>query len=367
MSTAKIGEGRLRQGALIAEVGARGPLGLNSLQVTTAARARKLEPRGSALRDKREYPVGVARSRFLPDDLFGLERLVRLGAPALREAGRLLLAEAPLLVGIAEGDRPDIDAESEAEIVPRLAAASEIAIDGPRSRVIRAGNASFAVALEAALDLLEEGCPAVLVGGVDSFMHPAAIKWLDAAHRLHAPRTDDGIIPSEAAAFALLIPGGAPDPRALRLPAPAPIGRVRFARAARDESALDPDGPVLAETITSLVRGALAAIGAPPGWLVTDVNEQHRAREWSRVEQRCHPAFARATSERAPDLFGDVGAATGALAAAYACRGFSLGGAPRGAMLAALHADGPSRGVFALTDASASEERPSALTPREAR
>ncbi|MFT3764214.1 MAG: beta-ketoacyl synthase N-terminal-like domain-containing protein [Minicystis sp.] len=337
--------------AWIAEVGARGPLGLNSLQVTTAARAGKLEVRESLDLDKRKRPIGSARARFLPEDLVGIERLVRLGAPALREAGRALLPAVPLVVGIAGSERPDVGAEVEAEIVPRLARAAEIAIDEARSSVIRAGNASFVMALEAAIALLDKGAPAVLVGGVDSLVHPAAYAWLDAAHRLHAEGTEDGIIPAEAAAFVMLVPGGAIDGRLFRPPAPMPLAGVRFARSGREVAALDPDGPILAETLTSLVQAALVASGAPPAWVISDLDEMHRVREWSRVELRCHPVFEGAQHDRLPDLFGDVGAATGALAAAYACRGWSLGGSPRGVMLATLASDGAERGVLAIEEA----------------
>ena len=339
------------RGAWLVEVGARGPLGLNSLQLATAARARKMEARESALLDKHERSVGSVRARFLPDELFGLERLVQLGAPALREAGRSLLAPVPLVVGIAEAERPDVGAAVEAELLPRLIRAGEIAVDEARSLTVRGGQASFVMALEAGLGLLAQGAPAVLVGCVDSLVHPDAVAWLDAGHRLHADLTEDGIIPSEAAAFALLVPGGAIDARLFRAAAPSPLAALRWARSARDESVLDPDGPIVAEVLTGLVHGGLGTLGAPPAWLMTDLDEMHRVREWSRVELRSYPVFERAQHDRVPDLFGDVGAATGALAAAYACRSWSLGGAPGGALLVALAADGPPRGVFVLEDA----------------
>lgn len=339
-------------GATIVAVGARCPLGLNSLQVTTAARAGKIEVRESALRDKRDRAVGTCRARFLPEEVTGIERLLRLGAPALREAGRALAGAAPMVLGIAEAERPDVDATIAAELAPRLSQVSEVAVDLERSSVVRAGNASFVIAMESALGLIAEGAPAVILGCVDSLVNEAAIAWLDAAHRLHAEGTEDGIIPSEAAAFVLLLAGDDGAARALRPNAmAAPMASVRFARSGRDPSALDPEGPILAEVMTELVRGALAALRSPPGWLFTDLDEMHRVREWSRVELRCHPVFEDADHVRVPDLFGDIGAAMGAIAAAHACRSWSLGAAPSGAMLAALAADGEARGVFGLEEA----------------
>lgn len=338
--------------AWIAEVGARCPLGLSSLQATTAARANKIEVRESAWRDKRDRAVGSCRARFLPDEVTGLERLVRLGAPALREAARALSTPVPMVLGIAEPERPDVDATVAAELMPRLSHAAEVAVELERSSVVRAGNASFVIALESALGLLSEGAPAVLVGCVDSLVHEAAIAWLDAAHRLHAEGTEDGIIPSEAAAFTLLFANDEGAARALgpttTLP---PMAAVRFARSGRDPSALDPEGPILAEPMTELVRGALGALRSPPGWLFTDLDEMHRVREWSRVELRCHPIFEDVEHVRVPDLFGDVGAATGAIAAMFACKAWSLGAGPSGPMIAALAADGEARGVLALEEA----------------
>jgi 3-oxoacyl-[acyl-carrier-protein] synthase I len=335
----------------IVDIGARAVLGLNALQVTTAARAGKIEVRESAWLDKRSSPVGAARARYLPDDLVGIERMVRLGAPALREAAGPLagkpIAPLPVALGIAGPERPDVTASVATELLPRLAQASEIGVDLERSILVRAGQASFAIALEAAVQRLGEGAPYVLVGAVDSLVHPDAIAWLDEAHRLHAMGTEDGIIPSEGAAFALL----AASEEAARAIGRAPIAAVRFARAALDELALDPEGPILATVLTDLVQSALVALGTPPAWLFTDLDEMHRVREWSRVELRCHPIFEGVPHVRVPDLFGDVGAATGAIAAAYACRSWTLGDAPRGAMIAAMAADGAARGVFALSEA----------------
>lgn len=346
----------------IAEVGARSPLGLNSLQVTTAVRAARLDVRESIHLDKRNRPIGSVRARYLPDDLFGLPRLVRLGAPALREAGRALGREVPLVLGMAGPERPDVGADVETQLLPRLVQAAELRVDEARSSVIRAGNGSFVLALEAALGLLDKGAPAALVGCVDSLVNPAALAWLDAGHRLHAEGTEDGIIPSEAAAFVLLLPRGAVDGALFRppvagpqapgaVPAPAPLAALRYVRSGRDENGLDPEGPIVADTLTALVRSALLALGEPPAWLISDLDEMHRVREWSRVELRCHPAFERTVHERLPDLCGDVGAATGALAAVHAIRAFTLGGAPRGGMLATLASDGAERGVFALEEA----------------
>lgn len=341
-----------RPEARIVAIGARCPLGLNALQVATAARAGKREIRALAsLRDRKKQPVGLVRSRFLPEDLFGVERLVALAAPALGEAARSLAAPVPLVLGVAEPDRPDLRPGIEAELLGRIAGTSA-RVDLGASTAVRAGHASFAFALEAALGLLARGAPAALVGCVDSYVHPQAIAWLDAAYRLHADGTDDGIVPAEGAAFALVVAGDRPDARLFTPPIPQPLATIRHVGAGRDPAAAEPEAPQLATVATELVQRALAACRSAPAWLMTDIDEMHRLEEWSRVETRCQPAFAQVEHQRLPELFGDLGAATGALGAAYACQGWSMGSAPRGTLLVALHADGPPRGVVALEEAA---------------
>jgi 3-oxoacyl-[acyl-carrier-protein] synthase-1 len=352
----------------IVAVGARCPLGLNALQVTTAARAQKREVRTSMLRDRREALVGLVYSRFLPENLYGPDRMIRLAAPALAEAAATLAEPVPLFLGLAGPERPDLPAGAEIELARRIVEASGARVDPAQVEVFRAGHASFAFALEAANRAIMAGLPAALVGCVDSYVHPRAIAWLDEALRLHAATIEDGIIPSEGAAFALVLATKSRDAAALFGPImPPPIAIIRHIGTGNDPVAADPEGPIDGLASTELVQHALAAMGglshagsaprafspsAGPAWLMTDIDEAHRITEWSRVELRCQPAFEAAEHTRLPERFGDTGAATGALGAAYACGSFSLGSAPRGDVLIALASDGPPRGVVVLSEVS---------------
>lgn len=92
------------------------------------------------------------------------------------------------------------------EIVQILSESSGVAVDGSRSRTFRAGHAGTAMALVAALDELNKGAPAVIVGAVDSYHHPEVLAWLDAECRLHALDAENGFVPGEGAGFLLLTP-----------------------------------------------------------------------------------------------------------------------------------------------------------------
>jgi hypothetical protein len=128
----------------IFDVGAAGPLGLTARQWALGYRARRLEPRTSKIRDKRRRYVGIVRSRWLSDDLYGAERLVRLGREALGEAAKGLTRPLPLVLCVPQRERPDLR-DGEVERLPvELAEAAGVAIDPRATAIHRLGHAGFA-------------------------------------------------------------------------------------------------------------------------------------------------------------------------------------------------------------------------------
>src|SRR5262245_55824840 len=131
--------------------GARGALGLTALELAMCARAHKLDVWLTRFEDRYRHSIGAARARFLPDDLHGFDRLVALGAPALREAAAPLAGPRPLFLAVAEPGRPDDDPRMGPELVATLARVSGVPIDVERSVVVRSGHAGGGMALELAL------------------------------------------------------------------------------------------------------------------------------------------------------------------------------------------------------------------------
>jgi 3-oxoacyl-[acyl-carrier-protein] synthase-1 len=331
--------------AWITGVGARGPLGLDALSLALCARAGKIEPRPTGLRDKHNHPIGVVRMLALPDDLHGFDRLVEMASPALLEAASASPGgpPRPLVVALPEAGRPDDDARFGPAFVEELARRSGASIDLARSEVVRAGHAGFAVALEKAL--VRDG-DAVLVGGVDSYYHPAVLARLDADFRLHAPEAVDGLVPAEGAAFLLL---EVPRKDAKEKDKPR-LARARAAATALETTVLTGE-PNIADAMTRLLRSFVEGAGATGiPWILTDVNsERQRAREWAMVAMRSQDLFTpEARQDRWVEELGDTGAASGALLAVLACLGWQTGHATAGSALIALHADGPERGVILL-------------------
>lgn len=338
--------------ASIVGVGACSPIGFDARQTALAIRARKIVPRPMSLVDRNGHRFGSARVLGLREDLYGTERLVAMGARALREAARD--AGVPhdrpvrVLVGVAERGRPLPAGEAEAlsarVFLPDLERASGQRIDGAGSEVVRLGHAGMAVMLERAI--AQGGGEPILVGCVDTYHHPETIRWLERELRVLGESIHNGFIPSEGAAFVALgsarVGASSPDRR--------PIARVLSAAAGVDQV---PDGqPRLAEVMTELVRSGATKIGAHVvPWVLTDMNgERHRSREWSFVSIRNKEALQGGVTreDHLGQLVGDAGAATGALGVAYAATAFRIGFAPATSTLIALHSDGDERGVVVL-------------------
>lgn len=124
----------------------------------------------------------------------------------LAEAPWLRDAALPLLVGIAEPDRPGgLRLSSPAALLDDAGRSSGARLHGGLSRVFPAGHTAAFHALAAARELLSSGAaPACLVAGVDSYLNASSLAWLSAHLRLKTPNNSDGVIPGEAAGCVLV-------------------------------------------------------------------------------------------------------------------------------------------------------------------
>lgn len=338
--------------ANILATGARCPLGLSALQIAMCARARKSEPRSTSLRDKRDHEIGVCLTPGLPDDLYGYERLLTLAAPALREvsvAADLGGRPLPMALALPEAGRPGDNARFNREILGDLAAASGVPLELDRSVVVRAGHAAGALALEAAIGMLSSGAQWVIWGGLDGYLHPETLHWLDEECRLHALDAENGFVPSEGAAFLVLsrvgprLGGGAG--------AKGPLAAVRFAQGGREETVATGE-PNVARAMTQLLRRAAEATREGTiRWALNDINgERHRIREWTLATARGSVGEGAIESRLVEDL-GDMGAAIGPMLGSIACSMWRAGCAPSSSAVVALHSEGVERGVFVLEEA----------------
>jgi 3-oxoacyl-[acyl-carrier-protein] synthase-1 len=86
-------------------------------------------------------------------------------------------------------------------------------------------------------------------------------------------------------------------------------------------------------------------------WQLTDVhNERHRVDEWQIARLRAFQAFTDDVIHDQPLLrAGDLGAASAAFLAVYACVSWYTQCAPGDCALVAAHSDGAERGAMVLT------------------
>ncbi|MBK8940149.1 MAG: hypothetical protein IPM79_21640 [Polyangiaceae bacterium] len=331
-------------GAVIS-VGARTPFGLDAWQSSMMWRAGKLAPRPTELLDARGRRIGSMRARFLPDTLFGTPRLIALAVPALREAvsaaGARVSSPPPVLLATAE-PRPGFEDTGGRGLISEIAHQAKVEIDLGRSQVVQIGHAGFSLVLQRAASLLSGARGSVVVvGGVDTYHHPSTLAWLDEERRLHADGTDNGLIPSEGAAFLVLGSGT----REI-------LAHVRSVACALEEGSEVGPEPDLGKALVDVVKRSVEpATQKPVPWVLTDGNgERHRIRRWSFASVRANDVVGPGTSEllEAGDELGDMGAAVGAMLAVHAAVGFASGAVEHGSALVALSSEGPERGAFLM-------------------
>lgn len=186
--------------------------------------------------------------------------------------------------------------------------------------VIERGHAGVFVGLQRALHSGRDGL--TLVFGVDSYIDPETFLWLEREGRFAQPGLRGGFVPGEAAGgIALVSPSLR---RTLQLPSLASLHGVGVAT----ESQLrDHEVGSLGVATAAAVRQAGAGLELPQDAaadVYCDLNgERYRSEDWGFFALRA-AAFMRTPQYVAPvDVWGDVGAASGALCAVLSVEAFS--------------------------------------------
>ncbi|WP_053144578.1 3-oxoacyl-ACP synthase [Pseudomonas sp. P97.38] len=155
-------------------------------------------------------PIIGAAVPTLDLDLPASPRLSKLFMQALAElvqnAPTLAFKEVPLLLCLAEPERPGVDIRALAQtILQDLATRLGIQFHPGLSKVIPCGHVAGLRALhEASRLIFDAGVPACVVGGVDSLLNASTLQWLDQHRRLKTSTHVDGLFPGEAAAAVLV-------------------------------------------------------------------------------------------------------------------------------------------------------------------
>lgn len=277
--------------------------------------------------DKVGEPMVVAREPTLPPTLEGVERFARLAEPALAEALMPLApcdvdeTSVPLLIGT-----PDLRPGLPTGIEEALRAAC------PRHGVtlLANGNAAGVLAMKHARELLQgRGTRFCIAGGVDSYLTPDSLEWMDEHGILKSSANRNGFPPGEAAGFCLLTTGAT----AVELGLPV-LGWLEALGSAREESPIRSKTICVGRGLSQAFQDAIESLRLPEQRIddsICDLNgEPYRSEEFAFTVLRTQMAFVDATRFVTPaDCWGDVGAASGPLfanlAATAATRGYAKG------------------------------------------
>ncbi len=328
----------------IVSAGVCTPVGLSLPEAAAAARAKVARLREIAWQDRRGEPFVVGsvpdaglppRTEVLADAplQYREDRMLRIAQVALEDmfarcggAGTLGIDAAhplPLLLALPEHHttRP-LDARA---FLNHLALQTDCPLDLPRSVAVPRGRAAALMALREASARLARGDAAfVLVGGVDSLVDQYVLGALDLQGRIRNPATSDGFTPGEGAGCVLLSTLDTAHKHRLT-----PLAMVHAAASGAEAGHLYADAPYLGDGLAQTFAALLADTPppAPIACVYASFNgERYWAREYGVARLRSAAAFDPDHAiEHPAEVFGDLGAAHGAVLLALAAHGVAEG------------------------------------------
>ena len=280
-------------------------------------------------------PMRAAIAPWLDIGLTGVERFEALLFPAIDEA-LSVLPSAPASASrwaIALGlpsPRPGLAENIGPELTVRLRRRYRSMFGS--EAVFAAGHAAALLGLQAACRKLAQGAlDACVVAGVESWLEPETLEWLERCDQLHGagPLNNAwGFIPGEAGAALLLVNESMARTFDLHQ-----LAVVLGVGSAHEPKRIKTETVCIGEGLTEAFRAALATL--PAGSKVTDIycdmnGEPYRADEFGFTALRTKEHFESASDFVAPaDCWGDVSAAGGLLHAVLACaaarKGYAAG------------------------------------------
>ena len=264
-------------------------------------------------------PMRVARAEWLDIGVVGIGRFEALLFPAIDQAIEPLAVPEgnPLNIAIALGlpsERPGLPESFHRDLMSRVGKRYGHIFNA--TATFAAGHAAGLLALEAAFKKLRQsGLDACVVAGVDTYMEPETLEWLESCDQLHSagPLNNAwGFIPGEAAGALLLMRAETATRMHLK-----PMAVVLGTGSAHEPKRIKTESVCIGEGLTQAFRTALAVL--PAGTLVSDVycdmnGEPYRADEYGFTCLRTKEAFMSPSEFVAPaDCWGDVAAAGGPL------------------------------------------------------
>ena len=256
----------------ISGVGMVTPVGLTAPASAAAIRAGIARLKESYIHGKKGEPIvmGTVDDEYLEAlapavraqvGLIGRQqRLLRLAAPALREAcNQSKLPYPPPLLLALPGPGPTGTQNVGSSMLSQLELQAGISLDLRLSRIIQKGRAGGLLAVRQALELIrEQGVPYVLVGGIDTHLDRVLLTQLNRDDRLRQKGPSDEFVPGEAAVFLLLQPAAASRSSHIK-----PIARITGLGEGCEGGHMSSPQPYLGSGLADAFRELFSAL--PPG------------------------------------------------------------------------------------------------------
>ncbi len=288
-------------------------VGLSAEAACAAMRAGVANFQETTYRDNEGEPIIGAMVPGLALDLMRKERLASLLAVALTDCLQDSLSEPleqiPLIIGLAEAERPGGGGGLAKAISDLLTRRTGMRFHPKLSRVVAKGHTAGFEGLRVARQLLAQtGVSACVVCGVDSYLNASSLLWLDRHQRLKTPDNSDGVIPGEGASAVLVT-----DRRSLGSAILVQITGLGFAS---ETATVMTEEPLRGSGLTEATRAALREAGIQlhvADFRISDVTgESYGFREQALTLAQ----VLRSRREKFPiwhssDCAGDIGAASG--------------------------------------------------------
>jgi 3-oxoacyl-[acyl-carrier-protein] synthase-1 len=307
-------------GVYVVGLGASTPIGRDAWSSAAAARAGiSAFVEHPYLIDTAGDPMRVAMAPWLEMEVDGTNRFAALLRPALTQALEPLEGARSSAVRVALALALPIPRPGLPDNLERALRASVVTEFPNRFSTIvtfPSGHAAGFVAMRAVCEKIAVSAfDACVVAGVDSYLSPDTLEWLESNDQLHSAGTLNnawGFIPGEGAGAALLVNENV----ASRLRAD-PLATVLSVGTGFEPNRIKTETVCIGEGLTAAFRRGLS--GLPLGAQVTDVfcdmnGEPYRADEFGFACLRTKEAFVSASDFVAPaEIWGDVSAASGPL------------------------------------------------------
>jgi len=327
---------RLTENAVcITGIGATTSVGLDAVSTAAAVRAgiSGFQEHPYMINQEGE-PYLLAMVPSIEPDISGEQRYIELVTPSIKEALIPLQKisedqfEITVILGLPE-KRPGIPDSLAEKVATSIKSITTEHYKIKDVKTAYKGHAAGLMALESAIQLLATGeCEFCLVGGVDSYIDPDTLDWIEDNEQLHIPSNAWGFMPGEAAAFCLICSAKTANRYKLQIKA-----QVLAVATAHEENCIKTETVCIGEGLTSAVREVFQVLpeGVKINQTYCDQNgEAYRADEFGFMLARLSEYFVDPSDYVAPaDCWGDVGAASGVLFMHLVCvaaeKGYSNG------------------------------------------